>query len=200
MGRFLIVLACAALAFAADPWKDNTTSPWARSVSADMGFSRMRGGGMGGGGMRGGAGGGGGMGDRGGVPKFVVRWERAAPVRDTAAKTEDPDASRIAELAQEYYVVSVSGNRMTGGAPARMQQMQERMAQAITLKRKGKDPIAPTKVGMLRAEKGMLTVFLFRRSQAISAEDVEFETSMGPMKVKSKFALKDMQYQGKLAL
>ena len=221
MNRYLFVLACGAvLAFAADPWKDKkpadwsdkdaqrvlTGSPWAKSVSAEMDFSRMGGGGFGGGGgmrgggggggMRGGGGGGGGMGGPGGggggmgegpggggmggpgggmeAPKFVVRWESAMPVREAAAKSEDPVAAKIAELAKEYYVVSVSGTRMMGGGPgggqrpqqdpSRMQDMQKRMIEATSLKRKGKDPIVPTSVQMVRGEKGMRTVFLFPRS------------------------------------
>lgn len=172
---------------------------------------------MGGGGAMGG---GGGMegGERPEAPKFVVRWESSAAVREAALKIEDPASGRISEWAGEYYVVSVTGNRMmtgpsgpggqrgAGSAPPdraqQMQEMQQRLMQATTLRMKGKEPMPPAKVEMMRGQNGIRTVFLFPRTQAISAEDkeVEFETSMGPMKIKSKFALKDMNYQGQLAL
>jgi hypothetical protein len=86
--------------------------------------------------------------------------------------------------------------------PARMEQMQQRMKDATLLKRKGKDPIAPARVELLAGPEGMTMVFLFPRSEAIDADDKEvtLETAFGPMHVKSKFNLKDMIYNGKLAL
>lgn len=84
----------------------------------------------------------------------------------------------------------------------RMQQMQRLVQAATTLKPKGKEAILPVGVETVVASGTMLTVFLFPRTEAISLEDKEvtFQTALGPMRVKSKFKLKDMQYLGKLAL
>ncbi len=74
--------------------------------------------------------------------------------------------------------------------------------QATSLKTKGKQSVAPAKVEILQTESGMMTLFLFPRTQAIGPEDKEvtFETSMGPMAIKAKFVLKDMSYEGQPAL
>jgi hypothetical protein len=84
----------------------------------------------------------------------------------------------------------------------RMAEMQARMKAATALKIKGKVPIAPERIGQAQSAQGPMTLFLFPRTAPISAEDKEisFETSMGPMNVKTKFNLKDMQYEGKLSL
>lgn len=235
--------------FAADPWKDKkpadwsskdatrvlTNSPWAKSTSAEMNFSRMGGGGAGrpGGGAPGGGGvggpsggvggpGGGGIGGPGGggiggpgdmeAPKMLVRWESAVPVREASAKMEDMHGSKLIDLAKEYYVISTSGAAMMGGGrrgqdiPERPQpdfsRMEQRMIEATSLKIKGQDSIAPAKVEVLQSGAGTMTLFLFPRTRAINPQDKEviFETSMGPMVIKTKFALKDMMYEGQLAL
>ena len=174
------------------------------------------GGGAGGGGM----GGGGGMsGDMGGGPEAMerpqvaVRWESGEPFRQASLKAQSPHAKQVEEWSKEFYVVSASGMSMMRGGrrgagpdqrtqpdPARMEQMQQRMKDATLLKRKGKDPLAPARVELLREPEGMTMVF--RGPEPIDAADRElsFETAFGPMQVKSKFNLKDMIYNGKLAL
>lgn len=236
-----LLLACAPiLLLAADPWKDKkasdwsskdatrilTNSPWAKSATAEMDFSRMAGGSGGaiggpgsgvgnppGGGM-GGPPGGGGMGGPGGgmePPKFTVRWESAVPVREAAAKIEDVHGTKITVLAKEFYVISVSGTSMMpvgrrgqDGQTQRPQpdlsRMQERIVEATLLRIKGQDPVAPIKIEVLQG--GMSTLFLFPRSREISADtkEVSFETSMGPMTIKTKFSVKEMMYEGRPAL
>jgi hypothetical protein len=171
----------------------------------------MRGGGMGGPGM-----GGGGMGGPGGgpggtePPKATVHWESAGPMREAAAKLENPAAQSLAEWSKEFYVITLSGMpmmRRRGEAgdqqrqpdPERMKQFAERLRGVTTLKRKGKDDLAPARVELIRGPEGMATAFLFPRSEAITADDKEvfFETAMGPMRVQSKFILKEMMVQGK---
>jgi hypothetical protein len=206
-----------------------TNSPWAKSTTTGANMDAMSGmrgrgagdpGGLGGGGVSGreaGPGGvpgqdtarpGGGLGGPGGAPigggpvastettRVTVRWESAAPVREAAAKVEDPNAGQFNEWSQTYYVISASG------LPNQMLQLQDKLKQATLLKRKGKGPIAPEQVGVLKGTEGPVMVFLFPRSDAINPEDkeVSFESVLGPMEVKSKFGLKDMVYEGKLAL
>jgi hypothetical protein len=70
------------------------------------------------------------------------------------------------------------------------------------LKRKGKDPVSPARMAMTQGDEGMTVLFLFPRTAEITADDkdVSFETAAGPMAIKAKFNLKDMVYDGKLAL
>jgi hypothetical protein len=183
-----------------------------------MGGSGTGGPGMGGPGM-GGDMGPGGRAEGMEAPKLTVRWESAEPVREAAAKAEDPNASQFTEWSKEYYVISVSGMRMMGGGmgrrpgpaagedrpqpdPSRMEQMQQRMKEATLLKRKGRDPVRPAEIRMVRASQGMLAVFLFPRTEALSADEKEFafETQFGPMAIGTKFNAKDMQWGGKPAL
>jgi hypothetical protein len=169
------------------------------------------GGGMGG---QGGMGGppGGGMGG-GNMPEMHVRirWESAMPIR-AASKTE------AAEQAANTYVISLSGMPAMGGRRRRSEQtqdegggqgrpdpaaMQARMKDATRLERKGKDPIAPVRVEMKENEESRETWFYFEGGgQPIDLADKEvtFVTRLGPMRIRAKFTLKDMVYQGKLEL
>jgi len=147
-------------------------------------------------------------------PKFVVRWESAAPVREAAAKIEDPNGTKIQELAKEFYVISTSGGATMpggrrGGPEGSAQRptpdfsrMQENMIQSTSLRIKGQNAIFPAKVEVLQAGRGMTTLFLFPRSNDFPAngKEVAFETSMGPLVIRAKFSLKDMTYEGRPAL
>ncbi|BDC51070.1 hypothetical protein F183_A33860 [Bryobacterales bacterium F-183] len=175
------------------------------------------GGGMGGGrgGMGGGGGGGmGGMGGGGGVggpgaaamPKATVRWESAAPYQEAMKKMHAEGAS--ASDVEGFYVITVSGLKLglgRGGNSATVEQLnraRERMKDQTQLTRKGKDPINCAKVEGTPSVEGTTLRFYFPRSEPISVEDkdVQFETKMGPMELKTKFALKDMVWNGKLAI
>ncbi len=175
------------------------------------------GGGMGGdeGGMGGGGGGRGGGGFGGGdiapraqpaLPKITIRWASAAPIREASAKAEQPAASP--ELSSQYYVVMAIGFPMRGPAPGQppsqefLQKMAESLRAVTVLKRKGKEPVAPARVGMARGAGGPIMVFLFPRDARLAAEDkeVEFATRSGRMEIKSEFKLKDMLYRGTLEL
>ena len=173
-------------------------------------------GGMGGGGMADGEGGGamrspGGMGGQSGIrmPEVTVRWESASPMLAAAAVSESPFAREVAGWAQEYYVIVASGfpaltarGRQEGRAdPERVQQMQQRMLQGTTLKRKGKPGIQAAKMGRIAGPDGPLMTFLFPREPiAIEDKDVTFESLAGPMEIKAKFNLKQMVHDGALSL
>jgi hypothetical protein len=199
-----------------------TKSPWAKEASVEFDFSAMggpdggpgpMGGGMPGGGEMGGPGmggpGGGGPGGMGGPggpgggppqSRALVRWESAAPIRDA-------DKRQLPEDAAEYYVIGVSGLPMMDagrpGAPAGgdPEKMQARLKESTSLRRKGKDPIAPVRVRISEAAGGLL--FYFPRDAgpiSIEEKEVVFLTTVGPLVVKAKFPLKEMTYRGKLAL
>lgn len=147
------------------------------------------------------------------APKFVVRWESAVPVREAAAKLEDANATNIAGLAQDFYVISTLVDTMPGvrrGEPGREGQraqpdysrMQDQMIQITSLRIKGRDAISPAHVRMLPTGKGLTALFLFPRSIELpgDAKEAAFETSMGRMVIKAKFSFKDMTYEGRPAL
>ena len=149
------------------------------------------------------------------MPKFLVRWDSAAPMLETAVKQNPASyTSAVSQWSKDFYVITVTGGmgpRSQEGASgsgdwrpdsSRIQEMQDRIKDATSLTPKGKDPIAPVRVEMLQTPAGRATAFLFPRTAGLSLDDKEvvFQTAMGPMAVKSTFKLKDMTYQGKLQL
>lgn len=175
-------------------------------------------GGGGGGGMEDGPGGGmGGMGGGGGMNsmpeiKATVRWESSQVMYDA---TKRPKSAQ----SEKFYILTVSGLRPMGGggmrggearsAPSatdpaqRRQMMLERMKQSTTLERKGKDPIFADVVESRDAGPAPVYYFAFsKEKQAIALEDKEvtLHLKLGPMELKAKFVLKEMVYQGQLAL
>lgn len=176
------------------------------------GLERQGGGGGGGrgggrGGMGGGEMGGGGGGMPPAMPKANVRWESAAPYQEAMKKMHAEGAS-AADL-EGFYVITVTGLKLGlggrgGNAPSveQMARARERMKDQTQLTRKGKDPINCAKVDGTPSPEGTTLRFYFPRSEPIVLEDkdVQFETRMGPMELKTKFAIKEMQWNGKLAI
>ena len=174
----------------------------------DMGAGGGGGGdiGGGGGGGMGGGGGGGGMPQAPQMPKASVRWESASAFRDAMKKLHAEGATQ-ADV-EGFYVITVTGLKIgmgRGGNSASVEQLaraRERLKELTKLTRKGKDPIGAAKVEGTPSAEGTTLRFYFPRSEPIDVEDKEvvFETKMGPMELKTKFALKDMVIDGKLAL
>ena len=168
---------------------------------------------MGGGGGMGGMGGGRGNrsgGDTSGGSAAqdihaLVRWESALPVA-AAQKKNSPSS--------DSYIVSVTGLRMRqpnpdgnysseDGSAAPREPNQQRMLEATTLERKGKDPIVPTKAEMTMEVDGPVWRFTFPRTGNVIApedKDVTFVMHLGRMSLKAKFSLKEMMYKNQLAL
>jgi hypothetical protein len=141
------------------------------------------------------------------LPKALVRWESAAPVREVSKH------SLASETAMSY-VVSVSGLSILGAggrgrgpmgrgnAPnSNADEALEMMRERTTLQRKGRDPISPMRV--TKGESDGALVFYFPTDiNPISLDDKEivFHMLLGPTELKARFALKEMRYRGKLAL
>jgi len=179
------------------------------------------GGGMGGppGGGGGGMGAPGGGGPGGGMPqiKATVRWESAAPVVEARKKQPDPEAA-------ENYMISVSGLPLFGGPPPsggpdapaggerpdrptptaeQRKAMIGNLKQSSALERKGKDPIAAVRVGELEGSETPTLLFYFPRAGdpiSLADKEVIFLTRIGPLQLKVKFVVKDMQYHGQVSL
>lgn len=172
-----------------------------------------------------GGGAGGGMGGPGGMPQMeaTVRWESATPIVEAQKKQPYPEA-------QEFYIISVIGLPLFGGPPpggprqgeqsgaspadterhgppAPTAEQRKAMIGALVhssaLQRKGKDPILAGRVGELEGRDTPALLFFFPRTGdpiTLSDKEVTFSTRMGPLQLKVKFALKDMQYHGQVSL
>jgi hypothetical protein len=136
-----------------------------------------------------------------------VRWESAQPLRDVPSREQIArQPENLEELSREFYVITafnlpiVGRGQQSDNIP--VDQIQARLQQVTSLQRKGKEPIVPARVEILPATEGPVIAFLFPRSENIVLEDKEvtFESAPGPFDVKTKFKLKDMVYQGQLAL
>lgn len=214
---------------ARSPWAKDTTVT-INGMGGGRGRGGGRGGGGGGGGMgeaagAGGAGGGGGRGGGGGggemgaqmpeAPHVVIRWDSAPPVREAMKKVSMTKAVDD-EDSKAFYIVTIDGlPRMGRRAQALGEnptvtsrkplppEEQDRFKAVTNLTAKGKDAVQPAKIDALTAEDGKMTVhFYFPRSADFSLDDREvvFQTRMGPMELKQKFTLKEMTFDGKLAL
>lgn len=115
-------------------------------------------------------------------------------------------ARKTALTPEGHYRISVTGlplaGRSEGNGPDRSELL-NRLAQLTDLERKGKDSIACARVEMSEADDSNSLMFEFDPgSSPIRAEDKEitFNTKLGPLQVKAKFVLKEMMFEGKLAL
>lgn len=84
-----------------------------------------------------------------------------------------------------------------------MKRMAAALKTSTQLERKGKDPINPELVEVVETQGGPVYVFLFARTgQPIALEDKEvtFHAKAGAMELRAKFVLKEMQYEGQLAI
>ena len=212
------------------PWAKETSIEMGGPVMSGgggRGRGRGGGGGMGGGDMSAGGGGemesgggrggsnrasgfedSGGMGGSARIPVFV-RWLSAKPITE-AMRAKLPPAWA------DSYAIGVTGvplgGRGRGGASAagsqadpaeQRKKMMEGLKAATELQRKGKDPIAASDVQLVQAGQSTMMVFLFpRASQPIQAVDKEvtFAVKTAAFSFKVKFALKDMTYEGELAV
>jgi hypothetical protein len=122
----------------------------------------------------------------------TVRWESALPVQDAILKSKETGTPSIDD---GHYAIAVIGvpNRIANNESAKPK---------AELKREGKKTIKCSDVRVVARDRGPLVLFLFPRSQEITAQDkqISFEAHLGRMKVTQAFYLTDMQYKGKLEL
>lgn len=210
-----------------DVYQILNSSPWSRSVKVSVartagygnqGGSGGNGGvwgeGMPGGGMgRGGMGGGGmGRGRRGsGYPQepeqtVTVQWESALPVRLAEEKMSGHTLDVAAMKPMDEYLIAVIGLPKSGfqSRNANGDSDDDALAdhlKVMTVLSFGSEKLNPTKVELNQGRDGR-AVFHFEKSQPITLEnkDAEFRITSDRTEIKKKFALKEMEYQGKLEL
>jgi hypothetical protein len=140
-----------------------------------------------------------------GVP-VVVDWESAVPVRLAELKLKSggsqPSQADIEQAKKpvDSYMVALVG---VPGAPK--QGEEQELASSATITAKGKQPIQATSAKEQAMTGGTRAIiFTFPKTQQITDDDksVQFQEKKGalPSDVKQSFKLKDMHYDGKLAL
>lgn len=172
----------------------------------------MGGGGIGGGGMGPGMGRGRGSGYPPSEPaaEVVVQWQSALPVRLAEAKQNGGSVDPAAMKPLNEYVIAVMGlpkARLVSQGPTGSSgddtddtRIADRLKE-ITVLSVAHRQVNPTKVELDQGRDGR-TVFHFETQEPITLQDkdVEFKITGDRMELRKKFVLKDMQFQGKLAL
>jgi hypothetical protein len=158
--------------------------------------------------------------------KATVRWESAAPVVEARKKQPDPEAAEYYIISVSGLPLfggpppgGGSGGPPPGGGPGapaggqppnrpfptaeQRKAMIGDLKQSSALQRKGKAPIAAARVGELEGSETPTLLFYFPRTGdpiSLADREVTFLTRIGPLQLKVKFALKDMQYHGQVSL
>jgi len=164
-------------------------------------------------------GGAGGRGNRGGagedssdMPRsesmnVIVRWQTALPVRQAMIKlkygseaTTSPEAKKALESDDRIYAIAVIG------VPPMVVRGTDDMKKALmaqtVLSAKGKDELKAADVQFGKANNKIEAYFIFQRKVEFTADDkeIEFSTKFQSVSIRQRFRVKDMMYDGKLAL
>ncbi|MGH9664856.1 MAG: hypothetical protein ACRD9L_10575 [Bryobacteraceae bacterium] len=154
----------------------------------------------------------------------TIRWDSAAPIKQALLKSEpaseEKDAAKTPDPAAKSYIISVTGlptgmrrsssgngddDANNGGQRRRERDpdaVREELMESTHLTPKGKRTLVPSDV-KFDIQGGRHEIeFFFPREAEIDRDDKEvtFETQLGRIKLEKKFNLKDMVFQGKLAL
>lgn len=144
---------------------------------------------------------------------YTVRWMSAMPMKLALVYAKmgpeaatSPQAKAFLEKEDQFYVLTVSGPAHKGAAvtdhPRQLTpKVESEIKESTTLSWKGHDKVQPLVVQISQTSTLGFT-YSFPRTHAIELEDkdVEFSTKLGETTIKRKFKLKDMMYDGKLAL
>jgi hypothetical protein len=163
------------------------------------------------GGGRGGGGFGAGSSDTGvaQVPSLalLVSFRSALPLRQALAKIKygaeagtSPEAKKLVEDKQEYYIVGVAG------LPVYVQPHDEddkkRILIQTLLSARGKDPLTAMDVQFSMDGRNVDAYFIFPRTTEFTVNDkeVQFDTKVAGLTIKDRFNLKNMVINGKLEM
>jgi len=141
---------------------------------------------------------------------LLVVWQSSMPIKQanlrakySAEQATSAEAKKFLGQEEPYYVIKVTNPLFAAGGIGRPDDAKEAIKTSATLRRKGKDPIYPEKVEiMLNRGPGADIYLMFPKKDPIVEDDkdveVSYRHSMG--EVKQRFKLKDMMFDGKLAL
>ncbi|HEY7336021.1 MAG TPA: hypothetical protein VH639_14125 [Bryobacteraceae bacterium] len=180
----------------------------------DPGIAGGGGGGIaessGGGGRGGGFGGGGGDAPAAvatpSIP-LLVSCRSALPIREALARFKfgadagtAPDAKKLVEDPQMYYIIEVGG--LPGYVQPRDNEAKQALMKDSSLTAKGKDPLIPADIQFAQDGRNVDAYFIFPRMVQFTADDkeIEFIAKAGGLSIKQKFNLKNMVINGKLEM
>jgi hypothetical protein len=139
--------------------------------------------------------------------QLLVSFRSALPLREAVAKLKygaeagtSPEAKKLVEDKQEYYIVAVAG------LPAYVQPHdnddKKGMLTQTLLSAKGKDPLTAMDVQFSMDGGNVDAFFIFSRTTEFTVNDkeVEFDTKAGGLVIKNRFSLKNMVINGKLEM
>ncbi len=133
---------------------------------------------------------------------LTVVWQSALPIKQALVRRKYGAEAGISPVAKKIldddsaYAIAVSGL-----PPTLDPQPKATILAQTSLSSKGKD-LRPSDVVLPPPGKGEDTVFIFHKTTPFTADDkeVEFVTKLGTLNIKCKFRLKDMLFNGDLAL
>jgi hypothetical protein len=144
----------------------------------------------------------------------TVQWQSARVVQYAAAKKAGDPIDPASFKPLDDYVIAVIGLPITAvGGPAasadsantisqdEQARIEAHVKSSASILRSGHEPLSPTKVELDQGADGRMLIH-FPKSDPITAKDgtVEFQLTMGRSHLRRKFPLKEMEFQGKLAL
>ena len=146
----------------------------------------------------------------------MARWQSALPLKQAlmrlrfgAEAATSPKAKEFLDQAETSYIIVLSGPLRAslrgnprgnpGGIPG---DLKAALMTATSLTAKGRDALKPTDVQITTNETPAEVVLYFPRSVAYTLDDkeVELSTKLGDLTINFKFHLKDMLFNGNLAL
>ena len=131
-------------------------------------------------------------------PELKVRWESALPIREAELKARETNAPTVDE---DHYAIAVYGvpDRILNGDT---KTIEDHLKKDAAIKRDGKKDLKPSSVELLRRDDGPVIVYLFPKSNEITAKDrrLQFDAKIIRLKFVQSFYVDDMTYQGKLEL
>ncbi len=137
-----------------------------------------------------------------------VRWQTALPIKQALIKKKygaeagtSDEAKKALEAKENWYVIAVAGIGR-GMVQGDGEKIKRELLEQTSLGAKGKEELKPADIQMGRADRSLELYFVFPRKTEFSEDDkeIEFATKLGGTTLKQKFRLKDMMYNGKLAL
>jgi hypothetical protein len=127
-----------------------------------------------------------------------VRWESAMPVRAAELKANEVEPPTLDGEGYQIAVYGIPGSNFKGDPKT----LGEPLKRFATLKREGKPDVKPTSVEVFQTSRGIVVAYLFPFAAELSERDtsVEFNALIGRIAVIHAFDLRQMRFEGKLAL
>lgn len=139
---------------------------------------------------------------------LTTRWSSALPVRQALALAQfgraglaQPKAEELLRGDAAEYVVDVAGFP-AGMVGQGVRRFEAELASTATIYVKGRPAVKASSASVPEHGNHLIATLRFPRLENLSAEDgvIEFAAQVGPMDIRQKFKLHEMQYKGRLEL